>query len=66
MVLACFIYKIALNNGINCKYYCNNYIYNRAEAGQVPVFKAYNVIAKLGMIYLGIAEYSNVLLSSEC
>lgn len=40
-------------------------MYNHGEAGQVPVFEAYNVTAKLGMMYAGTAEYSDLLLSSE-
>ena len=65
IVLACLIYKIAFNDRIDCEYYYDNYIYNRGKARQVPVFEAYNVIAKLGIIYTDIAKYSDLLLSSK-
>ncbi len=57
--------KIAFDDRINREYYCDNCIYNRGEADQILVFKTYNVIAKLGMIYAGTAEYSDLQLSSE-
>lgn len=65
MVLAYFISKIAFDARISYEYCCINCIYNHEEAKQVPVFETYNMIARLGMIYVSIAEYSNLLLSSE-
>ncbi len=59
------MYKMLFDDTINCKYCCNNYIYNRGEVGELPVFEAYNVTAKLGVIYAGIPEYSDLLLSSN-
>lgn len=50
---------------IGHEYCCDNYMYNRKKTEQVPVFEIYNVTARLGIIYVGIAEYSNLLLSSE-
>lgn len=58
--------KIAFDDKIDHKYCCNNCIYNYKEAGQVPVFKVYNAIAKLNMMYAGIVEYSDLLFSSKC
>lgn len=37
-------------------------MYKYGEVGQILVFKAYNVIAKLGIIYAGITKYSDLLL----
>ncbi len=65
MVLACFICKITLDDRINREYCCDNYIYNHGEAGQIPVFETYNVTTKLGMIYMSIVEYSDLLFSSK-
>ena len=59
------MYKIAFDDRINYEYYCDNCIYNRGEARQIPVFEAYDMTAKLGMMYAGIAEYSNLLFSSK-
>lgn len=56
---------MAFNNRMNCKYCYNNYIYNYAKVGQIPDFEAYNITAKLGMIYNSIIKYSDLLLSSE-
>lgn len=65
MVLACFMYKMTFDDKIDRENCCNNCIYNRREAGQVPVFEAYNVTAKLGIMYAGTTEYSDLLLSGE-
>ncbi len=65
MILACFIKKMTFNNKINCEYCCDNCIYNYREAGQVPMFEAYDVIAKLGIMYASTAKYSNRLLNSK-
>lgn len=54
------------NNRINCEYYYNNCIYNYIKAGQVSDFKVYNITTKLGIIYIYIIEYFNLLLFSEC
>ncbi len=65
IVLACFMCKMAFDDRINCEYYSDNYMYNHGEAGQVPVFKAYDVTAKLSMMYAGTVEYSDLLFSSK-
>lgn len=65
MVLAYFIYKIVFDDKINYEYYCDNCIYNRGEVGLVPIFKAYNMNAKLGIMYANTAEYSNLLFFSK-
>ena len=65
IVLAFFIYKRAFDGGIDCENCSNNSMYNCGEAGPVLMFKAYDVTAKLGMIYTGRTEYSNLLLSDE-
>lgn len=65
IVLAYFIYKMVFNDRIDCKYYCNNCIYNHEEVGQVPMFEAYNITAKLSMIYMDIAKYFDLLLSHK-
>lgn len=65
MILAYFICKMGFNNRIDYEYCYNNYIYNYVEARQVPNFKTYNIIAKLGIMYAHIIEYSDFLLSSE-
>lgn len=56
---------MAFDDRIDYENYCDNCMYNCGKAGQIPVFEAYNVIAKLGMMYDGITEYSNLLLSGE-
>lgn len=66
MVLVCFICKKAFDDRMNCEYCCNNYMYNSVEARQVPDFEAYNITAKLGIIYVCKIEYFNFLLSNEC
>ena len=66
MLLAYFMYKIIFDNKIDCKYYYNNYIYNRVKASQVLDFKAYNITAKQGIIFARIIKYSNFLFLSEC
>ena len=40
-------------------------MYNRGKAGQIPVFKANNMTAKLGIMYTDIAKYFDLLLSSK-
>lgn len=65
IVLACLMYKIVLDDRINREYYSDNCIYNHREAWQVPVFQAYDMIAKLGRIYANTREYSNFLFSSK-
>lgn len=60
------MYNIAFNNRIDYQYYCDNYIYNYAKAGQASDFEAYNIITKLGIMYIYITKYSNLLLFSEC
>ncbi len=59
------MYKIAFDNRIDHEYCSDNCIYNCEEAGQIPVFEAYDVTAKLGMMYAGTAKYSNHLFSSK-
>ncbi len=66
MVLACFICKQAFDDRLDREYYCDNYMYNSVEARQVPDFEAYDVTAKLGMMYAHTMEYSDLLLSNEC
>lgn len=66
MVLAYFIYKKAFNNMINHEYYYDNCIYNNVEIRHVLDFKVYDIIAKLGMIYMHTIKYSNFLFSNEC
>lgn len=66
MVLAYFIYKIVFDDKIDCEYYYDNCIYNCEEIGQIPVFEVYDITAKLGMMYIGIVKYFNLLLSSKC
>lgn len=66
IILACFIYKIAFDNRIDCKNYCNNYMYNCEQAGQVSVFVAYNINAKLDMMYTDTTKYSDLLLLDNC
>lgn len=65
MVLACFICKKAFDDRVDREYCCDNCMYNSVEAGQVPDFEAYNVTAKLGMMYVRTIEYSDLLLSNE-
>ena len=65
MVLTCFIYEIEFDNRIDYENYYDNGIYNCGKIRQVPIFEAYDVTAKLGMIYADIMEYSNLLLSGE-
>ena len=42
--------KMVFDNRIDYENYYDNYMYNHKEAGQVQVFKIYNVIAKLDMM----------------
>ena len=65
MVLACLICKMTFNDKIDCENYCDNCMFNIREVGQVLVFEAYDLIAKLGMMYTDTTEYSNLLLSGE-
>lgn len=62
MVLAFFIYKMVFDNRIDCKNCYDNYMYNDRNAGQVLVFEAYDITAKLDMIYTnttyGILQFS--------
>lgn len=53
---------LAFDNRIDCENCCDNYIYNYREVEQIPVFEAYNMTAKLDMMYKGVTEYSNLLL----
>lgn len=64
-MLVYFIYKMIFDNKINCEYYCNNYIYNYTEIGQILDFEEYNVSVKLGIIYVHIIKYFNLLLFNE-
>lgn len=66
IVLACFICKIAFDNKIDYENYCDNCIYNRREIKQVSVFEAYNITAKLSIIYTGTTEYFSLLLLNKC
>lgn len=59
------MYKMEFNDRINHGYCCDNYIYNCREVKQVPVFEAYDKTAKLGIMYAGTAEYSDLLFSSK-
>lgn len=65
MVLACFMCKMAFDDRIDWENCYDNCMYNRGEAGQVPVFEVYNVTAKLRMMYAGTTEYTDLLLSGE-
>ena len=65
MILACFICKMAFDNRMNYENCCDNCIYNCGESGQVSVSEAYNVIAKLGIMYTNKMEYSDLLFSGE-
>lgn len=65
MVLACFICKKAFDDRLDYEYYCDNYMYNSIKARQVPDFEAYDVTAKLGMIYAHIIEYPDLFLSNK-
>lgn len=60
------MYKMAFDDRMDFEYYCYNCIYNHIEIGQVPNFKAYNITAKLGMMYMYTIEYSDLLFFSEC
>ena len=40
-------------------------MYNRGETKQVTVLKTYNMMARLDMMYVDIAKYSDLLLFSE-
>lgn len=53
------------DNKINCKYYCENCIYNYTKARQVSNFKVYNIIAKLDILYAHTTKYFNHRLFSE-
>ena len=55
------MYKIAFDDRIICQNCYDNCMYNCGEAGQVPVFKAYDVTAKLGIIYYKIVNLVNTL-----
>lgn len=57
---------MAFDNKIDCKNYYNNYIYNCEQARQVSVFVLYNINAKLGMMYVDITKYSDLLLLDNC
>lgn len=57
--------KIVFDNRIDYEFCYDNYMYNHEKTGQVLVFAAYDMIAKLGIIYVGTPEYSDLLLSSE-
>lgn len=48
------------------KYYYNNCMYNNIEIKQVSNFEIYNIIAKVGMIYICIMEYFDLFLFNEC
>ena len=65
MVLAFFIYKIEFDNRIDYENCYDNGLYNRGKVRRVPIFEAYDMTAKLGMIYADITKYSNLLLSGE-
>lgn len=65
MILTYFICKMVFDDRINCKNCYDNCMYNCREAEQVPVFKAYNMTAKLDMMNKSITKYSNLLLSSK-
>lgn len=41
-------------------------MYNSVEVRLVLIFEAYNFIAKLGIIYACIKEYSDLFLKNEC
>lgn len=57
--------KMAFDDKIDCEYCYDNYIYNRGEARQVQVFDVYDLTTKLGIIYVSLAEYSNLLISNK-
>lgn len=57
---------MAFDNRIDYKNCCNNYIYNCSKIGQISVFKAYNIIAKLDMKYIETIKYFNLLLLDKC
>lgn len=40
-------------------------MYNNVKTRLVPNFKVYNIIANIGMIYICIIEYSNLLLFNK-
>lgn len=65
IILSCFIYKIIFDNRLECNNYYDNYIYNKAEARQLPELDGYNIIARLNMIYECRIEYSNILLFNK-
>ena len=65
MILACFICKMAFNNRLERENFCDNCIYKRAKAKQVPKFDGYDITARLGMMYKYTIEYSNFLFSRE-
>lgn len=65
IVLACFICKMAFDDRIDRKYYYDNCVYNNIEKGQVQNFEAYNITPKLGMIYVRIKKYSDLLFYNE-
>lgn len=60
MILAYFIYKITFDDRIDYEYCCDNYIYNCRKTRKIPIFDTYNLIAKFGIIYIGIVEYFNL------
>lgn len=43
--------KMVFDDKIDRKYYCDNCMYNSIKIGQILNFEAYNVTAKLGIIY---------------
>lgn len=61
MILTSFKSKIAFDDKIDCEYYYDNYIYNHIKVGQMLKFEVCNVTTKLGMMYLYIIEYSDLL-----
>lgn len=52
---------MAFNNKIDYKNYYNNFMHNCEKIGQVIVFKAYNMITKLDIIYTKMLKYFNFL-----
>lgn len=65
MVLAYFMCKIAFDDKMDREYCCDNCMYNRVKAGQVPNFEGYDITAKLGMMYARSIKYYDLLLFSE-
>ena len=65
MILACFMCKMAFDNRLERENCCDNCMYKRAEAGQMPEFDGYDIMVRLGIMYEHTIEYSNFLLSRE-